>query len=157
MKLSDSIRFYSRAVGYFRECMGQIVSQILLMILGVLLGVLQPFPVAILFDSIFGGQKVNVWEYRLFFHFAPTSVPRQIIALAVITLLLRIAQEVLSMVQTLLGIRIGYHGLMKVRFDLFRKLQELSLSQQSSLGHPSSHLTAELCVGIYLISTENRE
>jgi ATP-binding cassette, subfamily B, bacterial len=128
MKPTSTIRFYARAIGYFRDCWGQIVAQLLLMILGVLLAVLQAFPIAIMVDSIFHKQNVNFWEYRLFFHFAPASVPKQIVALAVITLIMRLAQEVLSMVQTLLGIRIGYHGLMKVRFDLFRKLQELSLA-----------------------------
>ena len=54
-----------------------------------LLGVLQPFPFAILIDSVFGSKHVDAWQYRLFFHFAPASIPGQVIALAVITLAMR--------------------------------------------------------------------
>jgi ABC-type multidrug transport system fused ATPase/permease subunit len=39
---------------------------------------------------------------------------------------------VMQMFQTLVGIRIGYGGLMRVRCDLFRKLQELSLAYHKS-------------------------
>jgi len=59
-------------------------------------------------------------------------MPGQIALLAVAMLLLRLGQEVLSMVQTLIGIRIGYEGLVKVRCDLFRKLQELQLAYHKS-------------------------
>jgi subfamily B ATP-binding cassette protein MsbA len=47
-------------------------------------------------------------------------------------LALGLLQQILTMFQTLLGIRIGYGGLMRVRCDLFRKLQELSLAYHRS-------------------------
>src|SRR6266849_3330890 len=47
-------------------------------------------------------------------------------------LLLRALKEVLGMVQNLLRIKVGYFGLMRVRCDLFRKLQELSASYHRS-------------------------
>lgn len=134
MRWSDSIRFYARTIGYFRDGLGQIVLQISVMCTGVLLGVLGAFPLAILIDGVFGKapRAGEAWPYRLFFDLAPSSIPGQVIALAVVTLLLRLAQEVLSMVQTLVGIKVGYRGLLKVRCDLFAKLQQLSLAYHKS-------------------------
>jgi ABC-type multidrug transport system fused ATPase/permease subunit len=132
MTTRQSIRLYARTLAYFRESLPRIVLQIALMGLGVELGVLSVFPLAILIDGVFGNHRSGSWEYRLFFAIAPTSIPGQVIALAVVTLLLRLGQEVLSMVQTLLGIKVGYAGLMKVRCDLFRKLQELQLAYHRS-------------------------
>jgi subfamily B ATP-binding cassette protein MsbA len=132
MTWKQSIRFYARVLSYFRDSLPRLLLQIILMAVGVGLGVLSAFPLAILMDSVFGNTHPGLWEYRLFFHFAPASIPGQVITLAVITLLLRLGQELLSMVQTLLGIKVGYQGLMKVRCELFRKLQELQLAYHRS-------------------------
>jgi ABC-type multidrug transport system fused ATPase/permease subunit len=132
MIFKQSIRDYIRAIGYFREGMPKLVLQVALMGLGVFFSVVSAFPLMILIDGVFTKNHQGDWANRLFFHFAPQSIPAQIIALAVITLLLRVAREVLSMVQTLLGIQAGYQGLKKVRCDLFAKFQELSLSYHRS-------------------------
>jgi len=132
MTSMDHIRLYRRTFAYFRDGLWQIVLQLAMICLGVLLGVLGAFPLAILIDGVFGTNRTGSWVYRLFFAVAPASVGGQIITLGIVTLLLRLAQEVLSMVQTLLGIKVGYQGLMKVRCDLFRKLQELSLAYHRS-------------------------
>ena len=132
MILNQSIRDYVRAIGYFREGMSKLLLQVALMGLGVFFGVLSAFPLMILMDGVFTHNRQSDWATRLFFHFAPKSIPEQVIALAIITLVLRLAREVLSMVQTLLGIQVGYEGLKKVRCDLFAKLQELSLSYHRS-------------------------
>ncbi|HTW93968.1 MAG TPA: ABC transporter ATP-binding protein [Tepidisphaeraceae bacterium] len=129
--LLSRLRFYFRAVTYFRTVTGKIVVQTLLMGVAALMGILQPFPLAILIDGVFGNNR-GAWEDRLFFHFAPASVAAQVIWLAVITLGLRVLQELLNMVQTILGIFIGYEGLMRVRCELFKKLQELSIAYHRS-------------------------
>ena len=74
---------------------------------------------------------------RIFPIYAPLGVgrddlKRQIIVLAVSAVVLRIAQELLSMSQRLIGVHIGYNGLIRVRCDLFRKLQQLSLGYHKS-------------------------
>jgi ABC-type multidrug transport system fused ATPase/permease subunit len=132
MAFQDSIRLYARAIGYFRDSLPRIVAQIALMGLGVELGVLGAFPLAILIDGVFGQTRGGAWQYRLFFHFAPASIVGQVIALAALTLFLRLGQELLQMIQTLLGIKVGYQGLIKVRCDLFRKLQQLQLAYHRS-------------------------
>jgi ATP-binding cassette, subfamily B, bacterial len=132
MNWKNSIRLYTRTFAYFRDGLAQIIAQLLMICLGVLLGVLGAFPLAILIDSVLGSSPNRSWVYRLFFAVAPASKVGQIITLGVVTLLLRLAQELLSMIQTLVGIKVGYMGLMKVRCDLFRKLQELSLAYHRS-------------------------
>lgn len=51
----------------------------------------------------------------------------QIIALAVLVLVLRIGQELLNGWRGLLGLQIGHAGILRLRGELFAKLQELSV------------------------------
>src|SRR6187200_1170713 len=69
----------------------------------------------------------------MFFAIVPQhDKTKQILALAGAMLALRLLSEILRFIQTLVNIRIGYNGLMRVRCDLFRKLQELSLAYHRS-------------------------
>lgn len=126
------MQFYLRAISYFRQDLGKIVLSLCLIALMTLCGLLQAYPLAILVDSIFGDVRPVDWVYRAFFAIAPETKTGQIIALAAIVLGLRLTQELMSMGQTLLNIKIGYGGLMRVRCDLFKKLQELSLAYHRS-------------------------
>jgi subfamily B ATP-binding cassette protein MsbA len=124
---------FLRALGYFRDDLRRILLHLLTIVLQTIVALLQPFPLAILIDSIVAATPSTHWLHRLFFKLAPTDNRLiQIIALAALTLILRLFQELLTMYQTLLRIRIGYAGLMRVRCDLFRKLQELSASYHKS-------------------------
>src|SRR5271170_6645390 len=124
MSLKQTIRPYARAIAYFRDGLPRLAVQIGLMWLGVFFSVISVLPLLVMQDGVFGNIRNGSLFSRLFFHFAPSSIPKQVFALAVILLLCSLAKEVLSMVQTLIGIKVGYQGLMKVRCDLFRKLQE---------------------------------
>lgn len=126
------MRFYLRAISYFRAYTVEIFLSLVLIALSTSFGLLIPFPMAIFFDSVIGTVQPQNWIYRLFFWAAPDSKVGQIMALAGIMLGLRICQELLGMGQTLLNIRIGYGGLMRVRCELYRKLQELSLAYHKS-------------------------
>src|SRR5947209_8688477 len=120
------MRLYLRAMAYFREDLSKIILSLLLIGLSTLLGLLQPWPLAILIDSVLAASHREHWVHRLFFRLVPSqSMLVQIISLAVATLLLRLFQELLQMFQTMVKIRVGYNGLMRVRCDLFRKLQAL--------------------------------
>jgi len=126
------MNFYRRALGYFRGDIGKIVASLLLIALSTILGLLWPFPLAILIDSVLGQKQSDHWLYQLFFRITPTDRTQQIILLAILMLGLRLSSEILRTVQTLISIRIGYNGLMRVRCDLFRKLQQLSLAYHKS-------------------------
>jgi subfamily B ATP-binding cassette protein MsbA len=127
------MKFYLRALSYFRPDLGKIVLSLALMGISVLAGLLQAYPLAILLDSVFGQVKEpSDVIYRAFFAVAPGDPLGQVMAVAVAVLLLKLVQELLSMAQTFLNTRIGYNGSMRVRCDLFRKLQELSLAYHKS-------------------------
>ncbi len=124
---------YLRAISYFRQDTGKIAVSLALIALSTVLGLLWPFPLAILIDSVLGTKPSDHWLYRMFFWIVPQhDKTSQIIALAVAMFVLRILAELLRFVQTLISIRIGYNGLMRVRCDLFRKLQALSLAYHKS-------------------------
>jgi subfamily B ATP-binding cassette protein MsbA len=130
--LKNSIALYRRTFAYFRDQLAQIIAQVAMICLGALLGVLGAFPLAIMIDGVLGPYRNSSSIYRLFFSLAPASAAAQIILLGLLALAARLVQELLNMIQTLVGIKIGYHGLVKVRCDLFRKLQQLSLSYHTS-------------------------
>ncbi len=126
------MHLYLRAISYFREDLGKIILSLALIVLMTTCGLLQAYPLAILVDSIFGDVTGVDWVYRAFFRIAPEDKVGQIITLAALVLGLRLMQEIMSMAQTLLNIQIGYGGLMRVRCELFKKLQALSLAYHRS-------------------------
>lgn len=123
---------YLRVLSYFRPDWWRLTLSLLLVGGMTLLGLLWPFPLAILFDSVLQEKQVDQWVYRAFFHFAPHDRGQQILWLAVMAVVLRIGNEVLRSWQTLLTIRVGLSGMMRVRGDLFRKLQVLSIGYHRS-------------------------
>jgi len=131
------MRFYLRALSYFRDDLPLIVASLILIAFSTLASVIQPFLVSILI-SICTKDPGRDWVQRGFgllmrwMRFGPEKPLNQVICLAVLAVILRVAQEVLAMGQRLLNVHIGYNGLIRVRYDLFRKLQELSLNYHRS-------------------------
>ena len=119
---------YVRAAKYFREDLGKVIFSTLLIGLTTLASLAQPFPLAILIDSVLGNKPDAHWYDRLFHRLAPHGVVAQIVILAIIMLALRLVQELIGLWQGYLKIVIGYNGLLRVRSDLYRKLQALSLA-----------------------------
>ncbi|HEY7091387.1 MAG TPA: ABC transporter ATP-binding protein, partial [Tepidisphaeraceae bacterium] len=128
----DAMGFYRRAISYFRQDLGKIVLLIVLIALANVSNVLWPLPLAIMIDVVLGTKAIAYWPYQFFLQHAPSDKVQQTILLAVIMLVLRLASEVLRTIQTIVSIRIGYNGLMRVRCDLFQKLQALSLAYHKS-------------------------
>lgn len=124
--------FYLRALRYFREDLPGIILSLVLILLSTLAALLQPFPLAVLIDTVLQGKPANHWISRSIVTVMPASMLGQIIALAGITLGLRVAQEVLTMAQSLATIHVGYAGITRVRCDLFQKLQALSMAYHKS-------------------------
>jgi ATP-binding cassette, subfamily B, bacterial len=130
------MRFYLRALRYFRDDLPLIILSLLLIALSTLANVIQPLLVGILI-TICIGQFDHTWGNRIFLalsHILGFSAHplRQVLLLAALSIVLRIFQELLAMAQRLLGVQIGYNGLMRVRCDLFKKLQQLSLGYHKS-------------------------
>lgn len=123
---------YLRVFRYVRPDSGRILLALLLIILSALASMLQPFPLAILIDSVFTGKPSTSWLHRLFLNITPSDTVSRIIALALITLGLRIFQEILVLGQSLIFIKVGFAGLMRVRSELFEKLQALSIGYHKS-------------------------
>ncbi len=114
------MRFYLRAISYFKDDLAKIISSLVVIAAMTACGLLQVYPLAILTDNVFGPYSPSGWVSRLFFHSVANDKVKQVIALGVIVLVLRLVQEVLQMTMTILNIKIGYNGLMRVRCDLFK-------------------------------------
>ena len=132
------MRFYLRAIAYFREDLGLIIASLVLIALSTFAQTLQPLIVGILFDRILNHTGKELLGYSAFFRLsracgiAPEQLTRQILLLAIVAVALRVIQELLAMAQRLIGANIGYNGLIRVRCDLFRKLQQLSIGYHKS-------------------------
>ena len=119
---------YARAAQYFRADLGKIIFSSLLIGATTIANLAQPFPLAILIDAVLM-QKPNLpWTHRLFLQIAPASVVGQIVLLAIITVALRLTQELIGLWQAYYKIVVSYNGLRRVRCDLYRKLAALSLA-----------------------------
>ncbi len=126
------MRFLLRCLSYFRRDVPQILWSLLLIFLATLVSLLQPFPLALLIDSVFVQRPSDAWQHRLLLALIPSSKVGQIVGLAALTLVLTVVGGLLTMAQTMASVRVGYRGLTRVRCDLFRQLQRLSLAYHHS-------------------------
>jgi subfamily B ATP-binding cassette protein MsbA len=126
------MRLYVRALSYFRFDIRLIGLLLLAIVLSTGIGLLMAWPMAILIDSVLATPTRPDFIHTLFLSPLPHSRLGQMIGLAIVGLLLKFSQDLLSMVQTILSNKINYNGLMRVRCDLYRKLQALSLSYHRS-------------------------
>ena len=124
---------YLRAIRYFRADLPQISLSLTMIGAMTLLNLLSPFPLAVLI-ALYTPESQHGFIWRAGVAVLPAAAHpvARIVVLGVWMLVIGLAQQVLQMYQKLLDIRIGYNGLMRVRCDLFRKLQELSLSYHRS-------------------------
>ncbi|MCE3243345.1 MAG: transporter related, partial [Deltaproteobacteria bacterium] len=92
----------------------------------------QAWPLAVLVDSALGTPSTDNWMHRLFLTPLPEDPVRRIIGLGIMALLLRFAHELIAMARRLLTPRVHYNGLLRVRGDLYRKLQGMHLDYHRS-------------------------
>ncbi len=122
------MRVYLRALSYFKPDAGRVVATLLLMAAATALGLLQVYPFAVLADCVFADLPPDGPVGRAFLALAPASKTGQIVALAVAVLVLRVGQELLQAAHTLLNVRVGYAGLVRVRGELFAAWQRQELA-----------------------------
>lgn len=127
---SGACRFYCRALFYFRSDLPLILAWIVFIALGIGVGLLAPWPMAILADSVLGQSPPASldWIHRFFLAPLPESTLGKIVGLAVFGLAIKLFGDLVGIAQTLISNRVNYAGLLRVRCDLFRKLQALSLT-----------------------------
>jgi ABC-type multidrug transport system fused ATPase/permease subunit len=121
-----------RCLAYFRDDRPRIVLLLLLTAAATLLGLVQAWPLAVLVDSALGSQNVDSWMHRLLLAPFPEDPIKRIAGLALMALLLRLIQELISTARRLLAPRVHYNGLLRVRCDLYRKLQLMHLDYHRS-------------------------
>ncbi|HLU49555.1 MAG TPA: ABC transporter transmembrane domain-containing protein, partial [Planctomycetota bacterium] len=138
-------RVYQRAVSYFRPDWPWIL--LLLALIGVITAsqLLTPWPIAVLVDSVLASEPKDDWVHRVFLAILPDGRLGQVIGLALIGLALKVFQDLCTMMRTIVNHRIDYSGLLRVRRDLYRKLQAL---------HLGYHHSRPLGDAIYRLSTD---
>lgn len=122
-----------RALSFFREDTPRIVAVSALLVASVGANLLKPWPLALIVDCVVGNKSLPVWLQR--WDFAANKFAL-LAALALVILALHFGQGALSAAQNFLSIRIGLHGLRRVRNAVFCCLQRLSLRslQKSQAG-----------------------
>jgi subfamily B ATP-binding cassette protein MsbA len=130
------MRFYLRAISYFRQDLPLILASLVLVAFSTLAGLLQPFMLGIFIDTIFSPVPSKYWVNRIFSMLAhrlgDDSEMRQVGLVALLAVSLRVFQEILGMGQRIISQLIGYNGVLRVRCDLFQKLQSLSIGYHKS-------------------------
>lgn len=122
---------YRRALAYFRPDWRLLLVVFALTGLSTSLGLVASWPMAVLVDTVLaqpGTAASNDWIHRLFRAVLPADRAGQILTLALIGFGVKVGSDVLSAVQTVLTHHVHYNGLVRVRSDLFRKLQSMGLA-----------------------------
>ncbi len=127
------LRLYLRALSYFRPDRSLVLLWMLLIGLSTAVGLLAAWPMAILVDSVLSVSPAPPGAiHRLFLGPLPSTRLGQIVGLAVIGLALKLTLDLLTAAQSFVSNQVNYNGLMRVRCDLYRKLQALNLGYHRS-------------------------
>ncbi len=117
-----------RALGYFRPDLSRVLALLGLIGAATVLGLLQVWPLAILVDSVLSRTPQSGWMYQHLIAPWTRSLLGQVVLLAGATLALRLIQEVLNLLRAMINLQINNNGLLRVRCDLFQKLQALHVN-----------------------------
>ncbi len=140
--------FYMRSLAYYRADTRQVIALLAVIGMSTLVGLLMAWPMAVLVDCVLSPDSgKSGFIYRAFLWPLPQSRPGQIVGLALIGFGLKLAQDLLNMLRTILTNHINYNGLVRIRRDLFRKLQSLSLRYHHA--QPQGDIVYRLCYDCY--------
>ncbi len=122
-----------RALQFFRADLPLVAAATGLLVLSVGAGVLKPWPLALIVDSILGAKPLPNW---LGARLDGVSQPAQLAILAGAVLAVHFGQGALAAAHNYLLIRVGLRGLARVRQTVFHWLLRLSMRyhQSSNLG-----------------------
>lgn len=126
------MRLYLRAMSYFRADWPLVVVLLLIIGASTAAGLLTAWPMAILIDSVLSAPTQSDWVHRTLLGILPAAPVGRIAGLGLCGLLFKLLQDGLSVAQTVVSSHVNYNGLMRVRCDLFSKLQSLGLAYHRS-------------------------
>ena len=116
---------FLRAMSYFVRDTPLIVGLVALIGCTVALGLLEPWPVAVLVDEVLSPQPKSDPMHRLILGYLPASPVMRIVVLALLGLAIKLLMDVVWLARMMLNARIRYNGTARVRNELYNKLQEL--------------------------------
>src|SRR5690606_18520790 len=140
------MRLYRRALSYYRPELRKLAFLLSLNITGILLALAAPWPLAVAMDSLFNhapAGPVKDWAHGLLLGLLPSSIVGAVVGLALITLLIRLAQELLKVATTMTQHSLNYGVLLRVRRDLFAKVQSMTPVEHGRL--PEGDAVYRLC------------
>ena len=139
------MHLYLRALAYYRPDIRKLALLLSLSATGIVLALLAPWPLAVAMDSLFnaspGGDKAAA--HPLLISVLPTSTAGAVVALALLTLLIRLGQEVLKLAHTMTQHSLNYGVLLRVRHDLFARLQSMTPLEHGRM--PEGDAVYRLC------------
>jgi ATP-binding cassette, subfamily B, bacterial len=106
-------------------------------LLEILLGVLQPWPLKAVVDSVLGNQPLHPWIAAALGPFAGYAGVRLLIVIVIGGLLIQVGNQLVSMLHTQVQVDTGQRMLLDLRRRLFERLQGLPLR------HHVSHNTGD--------------
>jgi ABC-type multidrug transport system fused ATPase/permease subunit len=123
-QLRTSLVLYSRLGGYVRAESSLLAATVVTMLVATLLTLARPWPLQVIVDSVLGGRPAPSWLTTSFGALSPRDVLVAATGLMVATLL---ASVTLTLAQQHLSQSIGQRMVLRLRCDLYAKLQRLSL------------------------------
>jgi len=119
---------YRRAFGYFRPFMGQTIAAMLLTLVANLFNVLRPWPLAFIVDRILpaaksGATQLTLWDG----HSVVWNIPTLLMAVCGLMVVFHLLAGGIGYLVSVLTIRVGLHGLLKLRTELYSYLHLLPL------------------------------
>ncbi len=118
------LRLLARALGYFRPDAGRVGLSMSLLMAGIGINLLKPWPLAVLVDSVLGSKPFPAW---LPSQLGEWGQPAQITAIIAVSLALHLTHSAVCAGHVYVTIGVGLRGLRRVRDDVFGWLQRLSL------------------------------
>ena len=128
------MRFYIRSILYFRRDWPWIGLFLVLIVLSIGIGVMQAWPMAVLVDSVLNPVPGQLgWPHRLFLFALPHNRLAQVIGVTLIGMFMKVIQDAIGAAKTMVNNTFTYNGRLRVRGELYRKLQDLHLGYHHSL------------------------
>jgi ATP-binding cassette subfamily B protein len=120
--LKESLRAWPRSIPYLKPHKGKVALSLLLMLLGAGVALLEPWPLALLVDSVLGDEPMPGPMENII----PEGVAPRVAAVMVLMLLVTLAMSSLGVLNDYVTTKIDMKMVLDFRSDLFQHVQRLS-------------------------------